>query len=72
MEFALQRSLIAYLILSGISITGKKEALEGNYRWLEEDIYPLKKGYKPEEPKNNHPASRVFQQKEVFNNGKTI
>ena len=24
------------------------------------DIYPLKKVYKPEEPKNNHPASRVF------------
>ena len=38
----------------------RKEALEkaiGN-GW--KDIYPVKKGYKPEEPKNNHPASRVF------------
>ena len=38
----------------------RKEALEKAISNGWKDIYPLKKGYKPEEPKNNHPASRVF------------
>jgi len=38
----------------------RKEALEKAITGGWKDIYPLKKGYKPEEPKNNHPASRVF------------
>ena len=38
----------------------RKEALEKAITAGWKDIYPLKKGYKPEEPKNNHPASRVF------------
>ena len=38
----------------------RKEALEKAITAGWKDIYPVKKGYKPEEPKNNHPASRVF------------
>tara|TARA_B000000532_G_scaffold117769_1_gene94515 strand:- start:753 stop:1220 length:468 start_codon:yes stop_codon:yes gene_type:complete len=38
----------------------RKQALENAITAGWKDIYPLKKGYKPEEPKNNHPASRVF------------
>ena len=38
----------------------RKEALEKAISNGWKDIYPVKKGYKPEEPKNNHPASRVF------------
>ena len=38
----------------------RKKALENAITAGWKDIYPLKKGYKPEEPKNNHPASRVF------------
>ena len=38
----------------------RKEALEKAITGGWKDIFPLKKGYKPEEPKNNHPAARVF------------
>ena len=38
----------------------RKEALEKAISNGWKDIFPLKKGYKPEEPKNNHPAARVF------------
>ena len=38
----------------------RKEALEKAITAGWKDIYPLKKGYKPEEPKNNHPQSRVY------------
>jgi len=38
----------------------RKEALEKAISNGRKDIFPLKKGYKPEEPKNNHPAARVF------------
>ena len=38
----------------------RKQALEKAITAGWKDIYPLKKGYKPEEPKNNHPASRLF------------
>ncbi len=38
----------------------RKEALEKAISNGWKDIYPVKKGYKPEEQKNNHPASRVF------------
>ena len=38
----------------------RKEALEKAISNGWKDIYPLKKGYKPEDQKNNHPASRVF------------
>ena len=38
----------------------RKEALEKAITGGWKDIYPLKKGYKSEEPKNNHPAARVF------------
>ena len=38
----------------------RKKALENAITAGWKDIYELKKGYKPEEPKNNHPASRVF------------
>ena len=38
----------------------RKEALEKAITGGWKDIYPLKKSYKPEEQKNNHPASRVF------------
>ena len=38
----------------------RRQALENAITAGWKDIYPLKKGYKPEEPKNNHPASRVF------------
>ena len=44
----------------------RKEALEKAISNGWKDIYPLKKGYKPEEPKNNHPASRVFTAKGGF------
>ena len=44
----------------------RKEALEKAITGGWKDIYPLKKGYKPEEPKNNHPASRVFTAKRGF------
>ena len=38
----------------------RKEALEKAISNGWKDIFPLKKGYKPEEQKNNHPAARVF------------
>ena len=38
----------------------RKQALENAITGGWKNIYELKKGYKPEEPKNNHPASRVF------------
>ena len=38
----------------------RKQALEKAITAGWKDIYPLKKGYKPEEPKNNHPQSRVY------------
>ena len=44
----------------------RKEALEKAITGGWKDIYPLKKGYKPEEPKNNHPAQRVFTAKGGF------
>ena len=44
----------------------RKEALEKAITGGWKDIYPLKKSYKPEEPKNNHPASRVFTAKGGF------
>jgi len=44
----------------------RKEALEKAITGGWKDIYPLKKNYKPEEPKNNHPASRVFTAKGGF------
>jgi len=44
----------------------RKEALEKAITGGWKDIFPLKKGYKPEEPKNNHPAARVFTAKGGF------
>ena len=44
----------------------RKEALEKAISNGWKDIFPLKKGYKPEEPKNNHPAARVFTAKGGF------
>ena len=38
----------------------RKQALENAITGGWKNIYELKKGYKPEEPKNNHPAQRVF------------
>ena len=38
----------------------RKEALEKAISNGWKDIFPLKKGYKAEEQKNNHPAARVF------------
>ena len=38
----------------------RKEALEKAITGGWSNVFPLKKGYKPEEPKNNHPAARVF------------
>ena len=38
----------------------RKQALENAITGGWKNIYELKKSYKPEEPKNNHPASRVF------------
>ena len=38
----------------------KKVALEKAIAGGWKDIYEIKQSYKPEEPKNNHPASRVF------------
>ena len=44
----------------------RKQALEKAITGGWKDIYPLKKGYKHEEPKNNHPASRVYTAKAGF------
>ena len=44
----------------------RKKALENAITAGWKDIYEVKKGYKPEEPKNNHPASRVFTAKGGF------
>jgi len=44
----------------------RKQALENAITGGWKNIYELKKGYKPEEPKNNHPASRVFTAKGGF------
>ena len=52
--------------LRSFSSQDRKEALEKAITGGWKDIYPLKKGYKPEEPKNNHPASRVFTAKGGF------
>ena len=38
----------------------RKQALENAITAGWKNIYELKKSYKPEEPKNNHPQSRVF------------
>ena len=38
----------------------RKEALEKAITGGWKDIYPVKRSYKAEEPKNNHPAQRVF------------
>ena len=38
----------------------RKKALENAITAGWKDIYEVKKSYKPEEPKNNHQASRVF------------
>ena len=38
----------------------RKQALENAITGGWKNIYEPKKGYKPEEQKNNHPASRVF------------
>ena len=46
--------------LRGFPSQDRKEALEKAITGGWKDIYPLKKGYKAEEPKNNHPAARVF------------
>ena len=46
--------------LRSFPLQDRKEALEKAITGGWKDIYPLKKSYKPEEPKNNHPASRVF------------
>ena len=52
--------------LRSFSSQDRKKALENAITAGWKDIYPLKKGYKPEEPKNNHPASRVFTAKGGF------
>ena len=44
----------------------RKKALENAITAGWKDIYEVKKGYKPEEPKNNHPAARVFTAKRGF------
>ena len=44
----------------------RKKALENAITAGWKDIYEVKKGYKPEEPKNNHPASRVFTAEKGF------
>ena len=44
----------------------RKKALENAITAGWKDIYEVKKGYKPEEPKNNHPAARVFTAKGGF------
>jgi len=38
----------------------RKQALENAIAGGWKDLFPVKQSYKPEEPKNNHPASRVF------------
>ena len=55
-----------YKTLRSFPSQDRKEALEKAITGGWKDIYPLKKGYKPEEPKNNHPASRVFTAKGGF------
>ena len=44
----------------------RKEALEKAITGGWKDIYPVKRSYKAEEPKNNHPQSRVFTAKGGF------
>ena len=46
--------------LRSFSSQDRKKALENAITAGWKDIYEVKKGYKPEEPKNNHPQSRVF------------
>ena len=46
--------------LRSFHIQDRKQALENAITGGWKDLFPIKKGYKPEEPKNNHPASRVF------------
>ena len=38
----------------------RKQALENAIAGGWKDLFPVKQSYKPEEQKNNHPASRVF------------
>ena len=38
----------------------RKQALENAIAGGWRDLFPVKQSFKPEEPKNNHPASRVF------------
>ena len=52
--------------LRSFSSQDRKKALENAITAGWKDIYEVKKGYKPEEPKNNHPASRVFTAKGGF------
>ena len=44
----------------------RKKALENAITAGWKDIYEVKKGYKPEEPKNSHPASREFTAEKGF------
>ena len=46
--------------LRSFHIQDRKQALENAITGGWKDLFPIKKAYKPEEPKNNHPASRVF------------
>jgi len=52
--------------LRSFSSQDRKKALENAITAGWKDIYEVKKGYKSEEPKNNHPASRVFTAKGGF------
>ena len=44
----------------------RKQALENAIAGGWKDLFPLKQSYKPEEQKNNHPASRVFTAEKGF------
>ena len=44
----------------------RKQALENAIAGGWKDLFPLKQSYKPEEQKNNHPASRVFTAERCF------
>ena len=44
----------------------RKQALENAIAGGWKDLFPVKQSYKPEEQKNNHPASRVFTAEKGF------
>ena len=44
----------------------RKQALENAIAGGWKDLFPLKQSFKPEEPKNNHPAQRIFTAKGGF------